>query len=90
MSFGRCETVKVRTDSERGYKIIDKDDFDSNTDELYQEVKVTKPNDTNAGTEDALQDLKALKAEAISLGVPFAPTIGYDTLKIRVEEAKAE
>jgi len=74
----RPETIKITADWERGYIIINKDDFDPETQERYDEPK-----------SDAEQ-LEALKKEALELKLEFGGNIGYDTLLLRVEEAKAK
>lgn len=40
--------------------------------------------------EDNQVVLEELKQEAIDLGIEFSPNIGYDTLKLRVDEKEAE
>lgn len=34
-----CETVKVVADNDQGYKVINKDDFDKESDKLFSEKK---------------------------------------------------
>lgn len=80
------ETLK----NDRGnYRILDKDFIDEQpiTEETTVYNQVVKDETTEKET---LDELEALKKEADELGVKYGKTIGIDTLKKRIEEAKAQ
>ncbi len=66
---------------DQGYKIIDAR-FDPNR-------KAAPKTAAKTDGEDENKELEALKVEAAALNVKFSPSIGFDTLKTRVDEAKA-
>ena len=41
--MAKCEIIKVKADTEQGFKIINKSDFDESKDELFEAVKKRGP-----------------------------------------------
>jgi hypothetical protein len=75
------ETVKIKRDNEKGYRIINKSSFDPEQHELYEAAKAEG---SGGPTRD---EMKAFLAEK---GIEFPANIRNDKLTELYEAAKAE
>lgn len=85
LGLKKNDVVALMQEDEETYKKLQK--RYKNIDWI-QEVKFT--GEKLALTDGDTPELAALKAEAKELGVEFNPQIGYDKLKKRVDEFKAQ
>lgn len=77
-----CPAIKVKH-ATRGFMIINEDDFDADTHEMFDEK-------ARAKVAEKTDERIAIEAEAELLDVKFSPKLGDDKLQERVADAKAK